>query len=100
MGDRMSEHADFVVVQYSMGAKAVVWLDLVTGEVATNHVGLREILRRGVKGWDGCVAFPGDGARFLSAVYDHFFLSGHQVFWLSLSGPLTTPKDATTIYRL
>lgn len=96
----MSEHADVVVVQYPRGAKAVVWFDLVTGEVATNHAGLREVLRRGVKGWDGRMVYPGEGSRFLSAVYDHFFLSGYRVFWLSLSGPLTGPKDATTIYRL
>lgn len=72
----MSEHADFVVVQYPRGAKAVVWFDLVTGEVATNHAGLREVLRRGIKGRDGRMVYAGDGARFLSAVYDHFFLSG------------------------
>lgn len=82
----MSEHADIVSVQLPRGATAFVWMDLATGTVATNHAGLQMTLRRGVKDWAGDLVFPRDGAAFLSAVYDHFFLSGYPVQWLRLSG--------------
>lgn len=82
----MSEHADIVAVQYPTGATELVWLDLSTGEVVTTHAGLRETLRRGLRDWTGHVVHPGDGHAFLSAVYDHFFLNGHRVHWLSVSG--------------
>lgn len=82
----MSEHADIVAVQYPRGARALVWLDLATGWVMTNHAGLQVTLRRGVKDWAGHIIHPRDGAVFLSAVYDHFFLSGYSVHWLGVSG--------------
>lgn len=82
----MSEHADIVAVQYPRGKTALVWFDLATGVIATNHPGLRVALRRGLRDWTGCVVNPHDGRRFLSAVYDHFFINGYAVRWLSVSG--------------
>lgn len=82
----MSGHADIVVVQLPRGASAMVWMDLATGNVATSHAGLQVTLRRGVRDWTGHLVFPQDGLIFLSAVYDHFFLSGYSVQWLRLSG--------------
>lgn len=82
----MSGHADIVVVQLPRGATAMVWMDLATGNVATSHAGLQVTLRRGVRDWTGHLVFPQDGLIFLSAVYDHFFLSGYSVQWLRLSG--------------
>lgn len=83
---RMSEHADIVVVQYPRGVTALVWFDLATGAIATTHAGLRDTLRRGCRDWAGHRVYPQEGYIFLSAVYDHFFLTGHTVHWLSLSG--------------
>jgi hypothetical protein len=82
----MSGHADIVVVQLPRGATAMVWMDLATGKVATNHAGLQVTLCRGVKDWAGHLVFSRDGSMFLSAVYDHFFLNGCFVQWLRLSG--------------
>lgn len=82
----MSEHADIVAVRYPRGTTALVWLDLCTGAVITTHAGLGEALRRGLRDWVGNVVHPQDGHAFLSAVYDHFFLSGYRVHWLSVSG--------------
>ena len=82
----MSEHADIVVVHYPRGVTALVWFDLATGALVTSHAGLRDTLRRGVRDWEGCLVCPRDGRVFLAAVYDHFFLSGHSVHWLSMSG--------------
>ncbi|MBX3304168.1 MAG: hypothetical protein KF693_18295 [Nitrospira sp.] len=82
----MPEHADIVAVQYPRGVTALVWLDLSTGAVATTHAGLRQTLRRGLRNWAGHVVYPQDGHTFLSAVYDHFFLNGYRVHWLSVSG--------------
>ena len=82
----MSEHADIVAVQYSTNTTALVWLDLASGAVATNHAGLRETLRRGIRDWTGHVIQPNDGHLFLSATYDHFFLNGYPVRWFSVSG--------------
>jgi len=81
----MSEHADIVAVQYPRGTVALIWLDLATGAVSTNHAGLRETLRRGIRDWAGHVIPPTGGHRFLSAVHDHFFLNGYSVRWLSVS---------------
>jgi hypothetical protein len=92
----MSEHADIVVVQYPRGVRALVWFDLVTGAIATTHAGLRDTLRRGVKDWEGHLVCPHDGHIFMSAVYDHFFLSGYPVHWLSVSGI----KDVQNAYRV
>lgn len=82
----MSEHADFVAVQYPRGATALVWFDLATGTVATSHAGLQVTLRQGVKDWAGHVVHPHEGPVFLSAVYDHFFLNRYPVHWLRVSG--------------
>ena len=82
----MSGHADIVAVQHTKGATARVWLDLSTGAVITTHAGLGETLRRGLRDWAGNVVHPQDGHAFLSAVYDHFFLNGYRVHWLSVSG--------------
>jgi hypothetical protein len=82
----MPEHADIVAVQYPRGVTALVWLDLSTGAIATTHAGLRHTLRRGLRNWAGHVVSPQDGHAFLSAVYDHCFLSGYRVHWLSVSG--------------
>ena len=92
----MSEHADIVVVHYPRGATALVWFDLATGAIATSHAGLRDTLRRGCRNWAGDRVYPQDGHIFLSAVYDHFFLSGYGVHWLSLSGL----KDVRRTYRV
>jgi len=92
----MSEHADIVVVHYPRGVTALVWFDLATGALATSHAGLRDVLRRGVMGWEGHIVCPHDGQIFLSAVYDHFFLNGYRVHWLSVSGL----KDVRTTYRV
>lgn len=92
----MSEHADIVAVHYFRGITVLVWFDLATGELATSHAGLRDALRRGVRGWEGHIVYPHDGHTFLSAVYDNFFLSGYRVFWLSVSGL----KEARTTYRV
>jgi hypothetical protein len=82
----MSEHADIVVVKFPIGVMALVWLDLATGAIATSNVGLRQALRGGCKDWAGNDVYPQDGGIFLSAIYDHFFLRGYGVEWLSLSG--------------
>ncbi|HLZ32542.1 MAG TPA: hypothetical protein VKP13_00900 [Nitrospira sp.] len=82
----MSEHADIVVIHYPRGATALVWFDLATGAIATSHAGLQAVLRRGLRDWLGHPVCPHDGLIFLSAVYDHFFLSGYSVHWLSVSG--------------
>lgn len=82
----MRVHADIVAVQYPRGITALVWLDLSTGMISTSHAGLRVTLHRGVKDWTGRIVFPKDGPAFLSAVHDHFFLSGYSVHWLSVSG--------------
>jgi hypothetical protein len=82
----MSEHADIVAVHYPRGKTALVWFDLATGVIATNHPGLRCVLRRGLRDWKGCVVNPREGPRFLAAVYDHFFINGCSVQWLSVSG--------------
>ena len=92
----MSGHVDIVAVQYPRGATAFVWLDLSTGTVATSHVGLQVTLRRGVRDWSGHVVHSQDGHIFLSAVYDHFFLSGYPVRWLSGSGL----KEVPNAYRV
>ncbi len=82
----MSGHADIVAFQHQTGAVALVWLDLSTGAVVTSHTGLRDMLRRGLQDWTGNVVHSQDGRAFLSAVYDHFFLNGYRVHWLSASG--------------
>lgn len=92
----MSEHADIVAVHYPRGVTALVWFDLATGAIATSHAGLRDTLRRGIRDWAGCLVCPHDGRLFLSAVYDHFFLSGYTVHWLSLSGL----KEVGRTYRV
>ncbi len=84
--EQRSEHADMVAIRYPRGVTALVWLDLTTGAIATTHAGLRDLLRRGIRGWGGRVVSSHDGPAFLSAVYDHFFLNGYPVQWLSLSG--------------
>ncbi len=81
----MSEHADIVIVHSLGETTALVWFDLSTGAVVTTHVGLLEILRRGLQDWTGHVVRPQDGQAFLSAVYDHFFLNGYRVHWLRAS---------------
>ena len=92
----MSEHADIVVVNYPRGVTALVWFDLATGAIATSHAGLRDTLRRGVRDWEGRLVRPRDGRVFLSAAYDHFFLSGYSVHWLSVSGL----KEVRNTYRV
>jgi hypothetical protein len=92
----MSEHADIVVIHYPRGATALVWFDLATGAIATSHAGLQTTLRRGVRDWEGHPVCPHDGHVFLSAVYDHFFLSGYSVRWLSVSGL----KELRNAYRV
>lgn len=92
----MSEHADIVSIHYPRGVTALVWFDLATGAIATSHAGLRDALRRGVRNWEGHVVYPHDGRIFLSAVYDHFFLSGYPVHWLSVSGI----KEVRNTYRV
>jgi hypothetical protein len=82
----MSFHADILVVQYPRGVTALVWYDLATGAIATSHAGLLNVLRRGVRDWEGQLVCPHEGRIFLSAVHDHFFLSGYPVQWLSVSG--------------
>jgi len=82
----MSEHADIVVAHYPGDVAALVWFDLATGILATSHAGLCDVLRRGLQDWAGHVVHPRDGQAFLSAVYDHFFLNGYCVHWLSVSG--------------
>jgi hypothetical protein len=94
--ERMSEHADIVVVQYPRGVTALVWFDLATGVIATSHAGLRDTLRRGIRDWQGHLVHPHDGHLFMCAVYDHFFLSGYPVHWLSASGLM----DVRNAYRV
>lgn len=89
----MSEHADIVLVNYPRGTTAMVWFDLETGAIATSHPGLRDTLRRGCRNWSGRLVFPSVGRPFLSAVYDHFFLSGYTVHWVSLSGFTLAQKE-------
>jgi hypothetical protein len=92
----MSGHADVVVVHCPRGVTALVWFDLATGVIATSHAGLRDTLRRGLKDWQGYPVHPRDGEVFLAAVYDHFFLGGYTVHWLSASGI----KDVRNAYRV
>ena len=81
----MSGHTDIIVVQLPRGATAMVWIDLATGTMATSHTGLQMTLPRGSKDGVGYLVLPRDGSVFLSAVYDHFFLSGYPVQWLRVS---------------
>lgn len=92
----MSEHADMVALHYPRGVTALIWFDLGTGAIATSHAGLRDILRRGIRNWEGHLVCPHDGPIFLSAVYDHFFLNGYSVQWLSVSGL----KEVRNTYRV
>lgn len=92
----MSQKTDIVVVQYPRGTTALVWFDQATGAIATSHAGLRSVLRRGARDWEGRLVYPHDGRIFLSAVYDHFFLSGYSVHWLGGSGL----KETRTTYRV
>lgn len=88
----MSQNTDILVVQYPRGTTALVWSDQATGMIATSHAGLQNVLRRGVRDWEGHLVCPHDGRIFLSAVYDHFFLSGYSVHWLSVSGLMSVRK--------
>jgi hypothetical protein len=63
-----------LLVSLPRGAMAAVWIDPVSGVIASNHPGLQTILRRGIRDLDGRVLFPSDGKSFLSALYDHLFL--------------------------
>lgn len=92
----MSQDAAILVVQYPRGTTALVWFDQATGTIATSHAGLRVTLRREVRNWEGHPVRPHDGRIFLSAVYDHFFLSGYPVHWLSASGL----KEVQNAYRV
>lgn len=92
----MSGHADVVAVHCPRGVTALVWFDLATGVISTSHAGLRDTLRRGIKDWRGRPVRPREGRAFLSAVYDHFFLGGYTVHWLSASGI----KDVRNAYRV
>lgn len=89
----MSQQTDILIVQYPRGATALVWSDHATGAVATSHPGLQNVLRRGVRNWEGHLVCPRDGQIFLSAVYDHFFLSGYPVHWLSVSALMPLRKS-------
>ncbi len=73
-----------------------MWFDLATGVISTSHAGLRDTLRRGIKDSRGRPVRPRDGRAFLSAVYDHFFLGGYTVHWLSASGI----KEVRNVYRV
>ncbi|MDR4467291.1 MAG: hypothetical protein MRJ68_03215 [Nitrospira sp.] len=86
----MSGDADIVVVHHPKGAVALVWVDLSVGAVVTTHAGLRNTLRRGLRGWAGQIVQTRDGHIFLSAVYDHFFLKGYRVHWFSAPGVIGT----------
>lgn len=88
----MSRHTDILVVQYPRGATALVWADHATGVIATSHAGLQTLLRRGIRDWEGHLICSHEGRSFLSAVYDHFFLSGYSVHWLSVSGLMPVRK--------
>ncbi|HEX7767616.1 MAG TPA: hypothetical protein VF443_12945 [Nitrospira sp.] len=92
----MSQHADIVAIHYPRGVTALVWFDLETGTISTSHAGLQAALHQGVRNWDGRLVRSDEGRVFLSAVYDHFFLSGYSVHWLSLSGL----KEVGTTYRV
>lgn len=81
-----------LAVQYPRGHIAIAWVDLATGLVKTNHPGLRATLRRGVKDWEGRVLFPRNGRAFLTAVYDHLFLSGYHVRWMKGLAAAGRPK--------
>ena len=70
-----------LLVSLPRGAVAAVWIDPVTGVIASNHQGLQTLFLSGVRDFNGRVLFPSDGQRFLSALYDHLFLSGHAVRW-------------------
>lgn len=70
-----------MVVSLPRGAVAAVWIDPVTGVIASNHQGLQTLFRSGVRDFSGHVLFPSDGQQFLSALYDHLFLSGYAVRW-------------------
>ena len=80
----MPQNTDMLVVHYPRGATAMVWLDPVSGEIATNHAGLQAMLRDGVRDWEGHVVHSHDGQMFLSAAYDFLFLSGYPVHWMKV----------------
>ena len=82
----MSQETDILVVQYPRGTTALAWFDQATGAIATSDPGLQVTLRRELMDWEGHPVCPHDGRIFLSAVYDHFFLNGYSVHWISVSG--------------
>ncbi len=71
---------------------AILWLDPTDEWVMTNHAGMRAIIQRGVRDWEGHLLFPRDGRAFLSAVYDHLFLSGYRIRWMKSKGGMGLRK--------
>lgn len=73
-----------LVVQLPRGRTALVQFDASTGLIQTNHDGLRNTLfQNGVADFGGKTLFPRDGSTFFEAVFDHLFLNGYVVHWLS-----------------
>lgn len=84
-----------IVVQLPRGRRAVVQCDERTGDVSTDHAGLRTtFFDEGVRDWTGRRLSPKDGIAFLSAVYDRLFLCGYVVQWLpGIAGPEPSPDQ-------
>jgi len=72
------------MIQGPRGELAVVWVDPSSNRVSTNHVGLRAMLERGVKDWEGRLVFPRDGRACLTALYDYLFVNGYGVHWVRI----------------
>ena len=70
------------LVQLPRGRTAAVHFNPVTGCVTTSHAGLiGTLFRKGVADFEGYRRFPGDGRKFISAVYDYLFLRNYVVYW-------------------
>jgi hypothetical protein len=72
---------DVLMVQYPRGCSALVWFNPAMRRISTDHAGLRVLLQRGVKDWEGRLRLPRDGRAFLTALYDYLFLNGYRVHW-------------------
>jgi len=77
----MNKSMDVLVVQYPRGRGALVWFDPRTQRISTDQAGLRALLQRGVKDWEGRLLFPHNGRAFLAAVHDYLFLNGYRIRW-------------------
>lgn len=86
-----AKRMEMLVIQLPRGRSAVVQFDPARSTTVTDHCGFRALLEYGILDWNGHRCFPADGHRFFSALYDHLFLSGYRVRWLTWT-PAARPR--------